>query len=540
MTVGQTIEAKIVVDAKQAQAAVESFAKSTQAAETAIKRAGDAMPALERSTGTAASKMLILGQFVDDAQYGLRGVVNNMPQVVQAFGGTMGLAGAVGIAAVGLSQLYDAYKSVDAMQKEAASNAKIWQTALRETNEVQRQGALKSTQDLVKALQDAQAEIRNFGKTAAEVRLAQAGETVKATEQTLAILEKNLPGLEARAKPQGRRQLSFLQQIGVTDVFTEEEKEDFKMQNALVESAKRRRAELTDELKKQKAALTDLESATKQIAKLDESKKTRGGGGRAGKSDADRMREMEAQAEIDAWKSRTERDRAEREERKRDAEEQRRLALDIIGARERAEEDAERKRKKLAEEAAKERIRIAKEEAEAKAKAEHEFQSAVSEMTMNGVGIAVSATQQYIDARIKGEEAAEAAFAASIMAQAGQALISYGTQLGGKAIMDAFIAPPLAAAEGAAAAGLIAAGIGLGGAATAVQHTAGGGTVGKPMGDRSGATDRGAAPRTGGGGGSGGPLVVNVSYGVGGPLPEDTAREIAKVMKTGNRRRGAA
>jgi hypothetical protein len=55
------------------------------------------------------------------------------------------------------------------------------------------------------------------------------------------------------------------------------------------------------------------------------------------------------------------------------------------------------------------------------------------------------------------------------------------------------------------------------------------------------ARDRGAAPRSSrGGDGGGGPLVVNVSYGVGGPLPEDTAREIARVMKTGNRRRGAA
>ena len=59
--------------------------------------------------------------------------------------------------------------------------------------------------------------------------------------------------------------------------------------------------------------------------------------------------------------------------------------------------------------------------------------------------------------------------------------------------------------------------------------------------DRAGATDRGASPRSSRGrGGEGGPTVINISYGVGGPLPEDTAREVARVMKTGNRRRGAA
>jgi hypothetical protein len=60
-------------------------------------------------------------------------------------------------------------------------------------------------------------------------------------------------------------------------------------------------------------------------------------------------------------------------------------------------------------------------------------------------------------------------------------------------------------------------------------------------GKQAAAKDRGASPRSGsgGGGGSGG-LVVNVSYGAGGPLPEDIAREIDKVVKSNDRRRGAA
>ncbi len=150
-------------------------------------------------------------------------------------------------------------------------------------------------------------------------------------------------------------------------------------------------------------------------------------------------------------------------------------------------------------------------------------------------------TQQYLDDVITGQENAEAALAAMLMRTAGQALIGSGIDLGGRAVVSAFTPglQPLAAAQGAAAAGLIASGIALGGTATGIEHMAAGGQIGKPLPDKESATDRGASPRSSRGGGDGGPIVINISYGVGGPLPEDTAREIARVQRTGNRRSGA-
>ncbi len=50
-------------------------------------------------------KMMVVGQFADDMQYGLRAVVNQIPMLVTAFGGGMGLAGAIGIVAVAANQL---------------------------------------------------------------------------------------------------------------------------------------------------------------------------------------------------------------------------------------------------------------------------------------------------------------------------------------------------------------------------------------------------------------------------------------------------
>jgi hypothetical protein len=163
-----------------------------------------------------------------------------------------------------------------------------------------------------------------------------------------------------------------------------------------------------------------------------------------------------------------------------------------------------------------------------------------AEYVTQSVGIVVGATQQYVEARITGEKNAEAMFLASISAQAGQALVSYGIQAIGRGVFEAsgIATAPLAPASFAAGAALITAGVGLGGVGAGLSHTAAGGTIGKELPDKKAAKDKGASPGRNGGSGGGGPLVVNVAYGVGGPLPEDTAREIQKAVDTGRRRGG--
>lgn len=71
--------------------------RSTQALEQAAYRAGKG--------GMAGSfGFLAFSQAVEDAQYGMRGVLNNIPQMVIGFGGGVGLAGAISLAAVAASQ----------------------------------------------------------------------------------------------------------------------------------------------------------------------------------------------------------------------------------------------------------------------------------------------------------------------------------------------------------------------------------------------------------------------------------------------------
>ncbi len=55
--------------------------------------------------GMGAQGLLQAGYAIDDLQYGLAAVVNNIPQVVMGLGGSAGIAGAVGIAAVAVNLL---------------------------------------------------------------------------------------------------------------------------------------------------------------------------------------------------------------------------------------------------------------------------------------------------------------------------------------------------------------------------------------------------------------------------------------------------
>lgn len=533
MTTGQTIETKIVVDAKQATAEVDKFNGKLSQVETTAIKAGSAMPALEKSTGMAANKMLILGQFIDDAQYGLRGVVNNMPQVAQAFGGGLGLAGGVGIAAVAVSQLYDAWKAYDAIQQEVALNLTTFKSNLDNVDKSLREGVNKRTTDLTQALKDAQTELRNFGKTSRQITEDEAKLSIAVTEKTIATLEKNLPAMREAAAPEKRTALFY------TDP------EEAARVNAIEEAYANAASRLSDyrkQLDNQKQTLSDLVKVNKELAEKEAA-------AAAAKSEpSGKFGEVDGKYSAKALQERIKRGlaamQAEEDARAKETEANMR---DLIATEEKfaeqerkAFEDAEKEKTRIAKREAKERakaeLKEAKEKADAIKAIEQKQADFVGGIQQAAVSQLLSTTQSYIDAKIKGEKDAEQKAVASFLSATGQQLVASGT----RAIFEGAIisANPLTPGAGLPMIGMgaaaIAAGVGMGAAGSAMApppEAKGGGGA---------ARDRGASPRSSRGGGDGGPLVINVSYGVGGPLPEDTAREIAKVMRTGNRRRGAA
>lgn len=74
-------------------------------------------------TGEAAMGFMAFSNSVQDAQYGLGGIINNIPGIVSGFGLGMGVAGALQIAAVGFKVLNDNFDLFGTKAKEATEEA---------------------------------------------------------------------------------------------------------------------------------------------------------------------------------------------------------------------------------------------------------------------------------------------------------------------------------------------------------------------------------------------------------------------------------
>ena len=99
--------------------------KQTERAGALAQEASRKFNLLTRGVGGTSMGFLAFSQAVEDAQYGIKGVLNNIPQMILGFGGSMGLAGAISLAAVAAVQLYPHLKrlfsSVDAQILKNAS-----------------------------------------------------------------------------------------------------------------------------------------------------------------------------------------------------------------------------------------------------------------------------------------------------------------------------------------------------------------------------------------------------------------------------------
>lgn len=187
------------------------------------------------------------------------------------------------------------------------------------------------------------------------------------------------------------------------------------------------------------------------------------------------------------------------------------------------EQDAEAERLRIAERSAQERetLRIAE-------------VSAMQGYANTAVGIAASASTQLISDLVGQQEHALERFGIAVMAQAGQALVSYGAQAIGRGILELSspVTAPLAAASFTAGGVLLGAGIGLGGTAGGLGALLGGG------GGASAPSERGVSSGFSGGatGGGGGTNITIVYGGASGPTADHAARAVSdSVARAGAR-----
>jgi hypothetical protein len=163
-----------------------------------------------------------------------------------------------------------------------------------------------------------------------------------------------------------------------------------------------------------------------------------------------------------------------------------------------------------------------------------DYQIGLASMTTDAL---TSTLADYISAKIEGEEYAEQKAVAAFLSSTGQQLIASGVRgvFEGAILSANPLTPGAGAGMIATGAVAIAAGVAMSGGGAAVTAS----IPSEASSPTSSTRDPGASPRSSGGGsGSGGPMVVNIAYGVAGPLPEDTARAIHRELRSGDRRSG--
>lgn len=98
---------------------IEGVANSMDRAAVSGRKMAAAKSQAGQSSRKSGLAVLEFSRAVEDAQYGIRGVLNNIPQLVMLLGGGGGLAGVISLAAVGLTQLVSAFNETEEAAKEA-------------------------------------------------------------------------------------------------------------------------------------------------------------------------------------------------------------------------------------------------------------------------------------------------------------------------------------------------------------------------------------------------------------------------------------
>lgn len=232
--------------------------------------------------GGPGTGLLQASYFVDDMQYGLRGVMNNIPGLVAALGGGAGLAGALGIAAVAAGTLGP--KLLDlatglASLKEATAEAEKFVAAMEEKEKNQRtrmqnearEGTPAAQERLVKAL--AAAADKYASMTARAAVSARVGEHGRAGRDALPrarIESKDIPQHEKTRELgeldlQAQAESNAAQREGMKSQMEANVARAWTMENAATEAARR-----VQELEQNLKAIPDEKGAdpTRRAAEL--------------------------------------------------------------------------------------------------------------------------------------------------------------------------------------------------------------------------------------------------------------------------------
>lgn len=232
---------------------------------------------LKAGTTDAGRSLLLFSQGFEDAQYGIRGVLNNIPGLVVALGGGAGLAGALSIAAVGFSILFESMSKTEEKADDVAESIRGIADAMGENEgdrfqavsdamvaDKERADALKQSWDLT---HQAEADYAAASLTNAE-KLAQ---TQRNIAEALGLQVDHFKELEGRAAREAKaREVQAQQQRNQQDqVVAKAAEEVTKAADVLAAATNQQAVEearlLT--LRAQLQALRDQRKAWEEMAK---------------------------------------------------------------------------------------------------------------------------------------------------------------------------------------------------------------------------------------------------------------------------------
>ncbi len=608
----QTIEYVVKVNATQAQAAVADVEKRFGGVDTVVARVDKSIIALERdmkdlnaaiaaggpnvahyrkeldrlSSSISGGERRNLGQAalegsraLEDLQYGIGGVVNNIPSLVMALGGGAGLTAAISVAAVGVHQLIKNFSGVGDAGKAgadaAASHMEDLKKAIQDADTEMQDLILGASMGRIQAQKMAVEEAANAGKQAQTTFRSQFGIDPNDQRAMGMIASQAQGGLDTWiTRWNAQKQEMEKVRVAAKDVMSEYRKVTDAYNLAIEQQVLLRRyesieAERIEQIKTD--AAVDAANAQEEAYKASQDKKTK---------DAKKQAEDEAKLRYDLHVAMLDDEDKALEAVRKSRAEDRKKEVDAMAKefrdmdRERANRERNEKKALREREHAEQLHQSRLEQLEGESLAArmafdtvamnhkmenldklkaHEFKNLkdnvkqyesmyndIGQLAQGATTTLINVSEDYFKAKIEGAENAEQLAAAAFLAATGDQLVGIGTKYlfegAGMSILGDPRGPAMLGLGGLA----VAAGVGMGAGSAALSHTAAGGTIGKPLDDKQSTRDPGASPRSSGGGGSGGPLIVNVAYGAGGPLPEDIAREIHKVTSSGNRRRGAA
>lgn len=557
---GETIEMRLVLKDEASPAleatrtkaitfggAAAQAARSAAALELELRgiapsasRAAAQMDQFERASkqGTASTRnmgqsMLELSRGFEDAQYGLKGVMNNIPSLVQSLGGGPGLAGVVSVAAVAVGILADhwARESEEAKKAATASVAAANEIADAIKQRISRAdvaftkrlfgiddedaarikalkgevGALRLELQSIGALEEPGFVFGLFedGKvTAARERLKGLTKALGEAESAMATAKRlegwNGVGTEKQRADEAERMANA----------QKEALKAMEAQKRLWEESDKRLAELDqprglgDALRRQPGAATSA---------ISDAMNPNGGSGTdpyaqqvaaeaADAASAKYLAEKQAAEDLDALKRKLQKDFDE-------------WSLDVA-------------------------IQAARERAEREKEINDEIWSDAKNLAMSTTSTLSNVAQQYVKAKIAGgkeSREAERVAAAAALGDIGSQLVAYGIMQEFKAaalaIESAGLDPRAAALAGVGAAA-IAAGFGMGAASAAIAPKSTGGDGARTS---SGALTSRSSPA------SAAPASTNITIVYGGPtgpVAEDVARSTRDALRRNERRGG--